>query len=551
MKRWLLALLALLCIAGIHALIVEKVSISTNFPIDNNALLQAASLPTGEEYEAALVNASINAMQVWLQSQGHPFVRIPFPDLIPLSASGMELSFLVEEVLPADQVSLRFTGLRYFTEAKLRSLLLLSDSHKSGIADLPRIMQRILDLYQSRGFFFVTVQLDSLLLEESLTAYIGISEGKLFRLEKYYFQGNKYTGDKTLIKLSGLSQSAVINPAALESARESILRKSYINSCIIEPIDSSSLLIKVEEGKMTYLEGVLGLARRNGKTELTGLMRLQFLNLWGSDRSIRLNWQQTLQSSKLELGYHESGPNSFPLSADIALNRTVQDSTWVKSSLSADIYSYHADQKYGVELATQGISPGERRPMIIQSTSSRSIGAFWRLDSRDQQLNPSRGMQTGITYRISNSSSGKRWSNAVEADHAQFLGLSRRWTVAAGFHLRSLADSTDADYQLYRLGGFNSLRGYREDEFSSWRLAWASLELRYLINSQSRVYLFYDHGLFSSAEGLKSDIFAPGLGIKVKTRLGILSIEYGLGYRDKGFADLGSGMIHAGLDASF
>jgi hypothetical protein len=39
-----------------------------------------------------------------------------------------------------------------------------------------------------------------------------------------------------------------------------------------------------------------------------------------------------------------------------------------------------------------------------------------------------------------------------------------------------------------------------------------------------------------------------GGGIKLGTRLGILSIEYGLGYRDKSFGSLGSGMIHLGLD---
>jgi len=39
--------------------------------------------------------------------------------------------------------------------------------------------------------------------------------------------------------------------------------------------------------------------------------------------------------------------------------------------------------------------------------------------------------------------------------------------------------------------------------------------------------------------------------MKINTRLGILGLEYALGYRDKHFANLDSGMIHLGLDVAF
>jgi outer membrane protein assembly factor BamA len=396
------------------------------------------------------------------------------------------------------------------------------------------------------------VQLDSLTIEKGLTAWLGITEGKQFKPEKYYFQGNKYTKEKTLIRLSGLDQASVVNTVVLQMAEDNILRKNYIKSCQVVPVDPSSVLIKIEEGKMASLEGVMGLARRNGKTELTGLLRLQFLNISGTDRAVELNWRKNSFNSDLELAYHESGPVSFPISGDIFLSRVTQDSTWIRSSVSADIYSYHAYQLYGLELAAQSIVPGDRRPMLISKSANRSIGAFWRLDSRDQQFNPTKGAQTDLTYRIRNADTGRKWSNALEAEHIQFIGLTNRLSLSLGLHLRTLAVSDTTDYLQYRMGGYNSLRGYHEDEFSSWRLGWANLELRWLLSNQARVYLFYDHGARVTPEGTyQIALFAPGLGIKVRTTLGILSIEYALGWRDNGFANPGAGMIHAGLDASF
>jgi outer membrane protein assembly factor BamA len=190
--------------------------------------------------------------------------------------------------------------------------------------------------------------------------------------------------------------------------------------------------------------------------------------------------------------------------------------------------------------------------MQISKSSNWSVGAFWIQDSSDNPLNPSRGSSSQIAYRVRRLHSPSRWSNALEADHTHFLNLGKRWVLAAGAHLRSLAEEDSSAYLQYGMGGYNSLRGYREEEFSSWRLGWGNLELRWRLAANSRLYLFYDHGvLMRGGDELDARLFAPGLGIKVGSRLGVLSIEYGLGFRDKAFPSFTSGMIHAGLDTSF
>lgn len=547
-----LALLLLLIASGASALVIGRISFDADLRIDEQALSRASGLDTGSEFDPSALQPSLEAMQDYLARQGHPFVRIPMPELIPLDENSLELRFTLRELLPADRILTRFNGLRYFTEAKLRSLLLIPDDRTYAVNELPVLLNRVLELYHSRGYLFASVGLDSLARNESLTAWIGISEGKPFRLERYYFVGNKHTRDDALLRLSGLSQTRVLTPQALYAAEQNILRKSYIADCLIEPINENSLLIRVKEGKMTYLEGILGLNQIAGKAELTGLARLRFLNLWGSDRSVSLNWRKSIQSGELELSYHESGLNRFPLSADLHLSRVTQDSTWIKSAFETEIYSYHGYQRYGIELTAQGIAPGSRRPMLVERSSINSAGVFWSLDSRDQNVNPLKGVEAYLAYRMQNSETGKRWRGAFEADNVNYLSLSRRWVAAFGVHLRNLDDPEAAAWSLYRMGGYGSLRGYREDEFNSWRLGWLSLELRYLLSVSSRVYLFWDQGAMAGdASSYKTDIFAPGLGLKIKTRLGILGIEYALGYRDQGFADFGSGMIHAGLDAAF
>jgi outer membrane protein assembly factor BamA len=86
-------------------------------------------------------------------------------------------------------------------------------------------MQQVLSLYNSRGYLFAKVQLDSLVLEDKLTAYIGIEEGKPLRVNNYIFRGNKVTKDKTLLQLSGLDNLDIITLESIMQAQENILRR--------------------------------------------------------------------------------------------------------------------------------------------------------------------------------------------------------------------------------------------------------------------------------------------------------------------------------------
>ncbi|MDP2173822.1 MAG: BamA/TamA family outer membrane protein [Candidatus Cloacimonadaceae bacterium] len=552
MKKLPVLIAILLCALQIGALRIREVSYSADFPFDEVRLRQVSGLRKGAEYSPELLKMAITAMQTELSRQGRHFVKIPYPELIPVSEEELDLSFLLDEIISSRQVSVHFVGMRYFSEAKLKQVLLIGEERRFSIDELPGLMNLILDQYRQRAYLFAKVSLDSLVYGDALGAWLRIEEGKPFKAERYYFEGNQYTRDQTLIKLSGLAQKPLITPQALDQAEQNILRKAYIRDAIIEPIEENSLLIKIEEGKMTYLEGILGINQRELKTELSGLLRLKFLNLWGSDRSISLYWKEHSGSGELELSYHESGLNRFPLSGDLYLYRAVQDSSWIKSQVRAEIYSYFANHRYGIEMVGESIAPGMRRPIIVDKNARRSIGAFWRFDNSRPRINPAKGIEADLVYRIIYSDLAKRFRDAFEADYSTYLRISNRFVTSLGFHLRNLNDTAALDYELYKMGGYSSLRGYGEDEIRSHRLGWANYELRYHLSPQSRAFVFFDHGAYAlPLNRFKSDLLALGLGIKVNTRLGILGIAYGLGYRENGFADFGSGMVHAGLDLSF
>lgn len=523
--------------------------------IPSELLLRAAAIKPGMALEAQDIPRITESLQSYFHSLGDYYVAIAAPQIEPLGENRIALRYRVSRLADAANTLLRFEGLRYFSESRIRELLFLQADSSVGLSSVDGIISRIVSIYNSRGYLFAAVALDSLLLDEErkLTAVLRIDEGSPFRLREIVCEGNLYSRDQTLIRLSGLSGISTITPQILAEAEERILVKSYIQDCSIIPLDSSSLLIRIREGKMSYLEGVAGLSRSGGSTKLNGLINLRFLNLWGTDRAISLYWKGLPEgSSDLRLAYHESGFNRYPVAADLALSRSSQDSTWVKSRVSTDIYYYNQYHRLGMELLFDEISPGSRRPIQIQRDSNRSLGAFWAYQKLDNLRNPSTGMETNLRYRIFLGADADEPASALEADTVNYLRLTNRWVLALGIHLKSLDKLSSEAYNQFSMGGYKSLRGYREDAFRSWRLAWLNAELRYRLGAESRLYAFFDQAaIINSAEELQTDLFAIGLGIKLRSRIGILSLEYALGNRDKGLWDFGLGVIHLGLDAAF
>ncbi len=533
--------------------VIGAIEFETDLAVDVDKLKDASGLIIGDALDR---NSLIEASQMihsYLASIGFLYIQIPFPEMIPEEDGSIRLVFQVRELISSTINRVDFVGLSYFSEAKLREFIFFTENQSIELAELPSLMNRILQLYLSRGYLFASVELESLVIDESLRAVININEGKPFRIERYIFDGNKVTRDNALIVLSALHRHKTITPSALRQAEQNILRKSYIRDCQITPINESSLLIRIEEGKMTFLEGVLGYSEtQSGKRELSGLMRLKFMNLWGTDRAIQLFWRQIPSGTgELEFKYHESGSMAVPVAGDFSLYRAVQDSTWIKTRSTVDIYYTMLYQKIGIELSMQRIDPGIRRPILIEKSGSESIGALWSFYQIDNISNPTRGNEMDLRYRyiFTGQNEGKKQKTALELNAGTYYPLHNRWVAALEFHARNLDDENAKDYELFGMGGYNSLRGYTEDAFRSWRLGWANYEIRYRITPESRSYLFFDHGFVADGKTkLKTDIFGFGAGIKVRTRLGILGIEYGLGYRDRTALDLASGMIHMGLD---
>lgn len=539
-------------------LYLNKVRLEGLTTLSENDLVKELNLPAKQIYEPELRTIIKEKLQSILTRKGYYFATIAQKDIVPVDNIKINLVFTIEEGFKGNLEAVRFSGNRYFSTDTIIRLLALKAGRELTLTRLPGIMNNILSLYTSRGYLFTEVALDSLITEENrLFAVIQIKEGPLFKSEKYLFSGNKVTKSNTLLRISGLNQVSQITPEILSQAEENVLRKAYIRTCSIVPLNANTLGFAIEESRMTKIEGVLGVTNdpASNKRNLNGFVNLQFLNLWGTDRSIGLHWKSLSATYRLlELAYHESGWMRYPIEGDILFQRTQQDSAWVRIKAEFSAYYGFIAHKLGTNLYSETLYPDNPDTTLAVKTRYYNGSLFWEYSKTDYAPNPTTGsrfkVKSGLLFKQTSAETKSIPIN--ELDAATYFPLAKQLVLALGLHYREISDKNAMLYEQYKLGGFNSLRGYVEDAFSSWRIGWSNSELRYIMSRDSRLFLLFDNGfLQTTPDKIKADLMGLGMGISVQSRVGLISVSYTLSISNKEIAEPGNGMLHIGLLSSF
>jgi hemolysin activation/secretion protein len=109
----------------------------------------------------------------------------------------------------------------------------------------------------------------------------------------------------------------------------------------------------------------------------------------------------------------------------------------------------------------------------------------------------------------------------------------------------SLFSEDASTWEMFRLGGVGTVRGYREEQFVAEQVAWSNLEYRFFLGRSGWFAPFFDLGYY--ADGTSEWIYGWGIGMALTSKIGIVTIDYGLGREDS----FGNGKVHIGALTSF
>jgi len=529
---------------------IGEIKFEGNKLISDQDLSSSISSSAGSIFNQALLNMDAKHISEYYSNKGLYNIKVHTPQIITHSPTRIDVIFQIEELSEIPITNINFTGNSYITNNKLLSILPKRDL---TLLELAESLKTLAEYYADNGFLFADVKLDSLKNgNEEFTAFINIAEGRFCQFTEYKFKGNKTTRNETLIRISRLGRIRNINPATLHQAANNIRLKRYIKKCDLIPLDHNKLLFQVEEDRMSLISGILGYDNsKEGNNRITGWVDLEFMNLYGTDRSLALNWQHlSAEVSSIEFKYHESGISRFPVNADLLVYRQEVDSTYIRSKFESEIYYYDLYNRYGIFLGMEEIFPGSRKPAIIERSTFNKLGVLWDMTALDNILNPSSGTEIYLKYYyIFNTVDKTNISKqAVEIKWAKYFDVGKQFVLGFDVNVNVIENKQLTEFEVYELGGAKSLRGFNENVFSGYRVGWSDIELRYLFGRDSRLFAFGAYGYVENLIYKYSDLFSFGFGLRTQTKIGLLGIDYGLGIQKGEMRNPLDGIIHIGIE---
>jgi len=562
---------------------IQDFTVKGNEHFSRREILAWVTLKPGSAFSEIQLQENIKAILRNYRDEGYYLASIDsVQKIFNDDSSAVSIAvFLVEgEQLEIGKITVDGNEL-FSQEAILRNF-------NTSVGDVLResVLEKDIDVligrYERSGYPFAKVEVDNILPydedgRKKLALHLKVDEGKLITINEIRVQGNKTTQNDVIVRETRITPGETYNQEKVNDIKRRLDRLNFFTS-VSEPelyvinsdtVGIGGLLIKVQEGNTNTFDGVIGYQPARTESErgyLTGLINISMRNLFGTARRADFRWhQQDRATQELELHYLEPWVFGYPVNIGLGFLQRKQDSTYIsrRFDVKGDMLITE-NLTAGLLFNQESIIPSDVNAFVVSGSRTITGGAEIRYDTRDDVYNPTTGVFYRTNYQIgqkkifaagvADSADGSFTVQRIGLDVETFFETFSKQVVAVGLHGRELRSEKIEVSDLFRFGGTNTLRGYREDQFLASRLLWSNLEYRFSLARRSYLYGFFDAGYYlkpkddsRKTEEISGVKTGYGIGVRIETALGIIGVSYALGQGDS----FSQGKIHFGLVNDF
>jgi len=611
---WILTIPVLLSVSGrnysqdhprARTPVVQAIEIYGNKKISSDKILDAFFLKKNQPYAAEALKNDLLALLRLYEKKHYYLAAVDTVETIYSQDSGqVAIHIYLTENKPIRTGTISITGNDLFSASRMIAFM----ETRSGVVFDPTVFGQDIDYLLSqyeqtgRPFAVITIPEYSLISdghEPVLNLTLAVDEGPEVIIRSIQFEGNTQTQSRVLGRYFGYTPPSLYDQRRVESGAARLRKLTFMDRVeepeIVLGRDSLyGLQIRVTEGPSNTIDGIAGYVPKRPGTEergyFTGMINLSFQNLFGTARRLDFRWQKKNRYSQdFLIAYTEPWVAGWPVHLTVSMQQMVQDTIYVERHYGLDAaYEMNPYWQLTGSIQRKTVDPGGTAiGFIFGIPASAFLTASFgiRYDSRDDRLNPTRGVFYGASAAYSRKSDQSFMENPsgrdtiyigadmkilsrqteryatqkVLMDFEGYLPVSRRLVLFTGMHgsVYKTPQAVVPYSEQTRLGGLNTLRGYQQEFFSGTRIGWNNLELRWLTSRQSRIFLFADVGyyyrkIYADAEKtrIRTEDGWPvgyGFGLRFQTRMGLFGLDYGLGRR----TSLSTGMVHFGITSRF
>jgi outer membrane protein assembly factor BamA len=449
------------------------------------------------------------------------------------------------------------------------------------------LMDRVVSFYEDHGYPFAQIHLDSIKLQSNtVAAVLAVQKKQLIKIDSVEVKGTLKISDQYIYGYLGIRPGDLYN----ESKIRAISARLKALPFLMEAKPTQVIFVKGKAIVYLYLSrrsanqfnGIIGiLPDPAGKITITGDINLQLQNSFHRAEEIGFHWQH-LQPLTENLMLHFSYPYLFktPFGFDEDFKLFKQDTTYLQTDEKIGIKYLMTGGNYWKVYYENITSSLLSTSTLVYQTSglppyadnvTQLYGIEFKAVNLDYIYNP----RSGYELLVNAAAGTKTISKNPKLDPAIYEGLQLnsdeyRASINGSYYIplsvrSALKLQAQGGYinapsllvnDLYRIGGFQVLRGFDEQSIYTSAYSVGTIEFHYLLEQNSFMFVFYDQGwctetLASTISYFNDTPFGFGAGMNFQTKAGIFSISYAVGKDLSNPINFGQGKISFGLVNNF
>ena len=500
-------------------------------------------------YDEELFKIDLKALEIFYRRNGYLDVRIGEPK-VEVKDKKLTVKVEIDEGKRRWVKGIRIEGCKIFKEREL--LKGLSTKVNEPINEETLISDRIYikSRYAERGYLYAQVEPRYDPTSGLVTFYV--EEGKQVRVGRITFSGNERTDRSVLMREMGLKEGQVFNAAKLAESRVNLFRLGLFKSITFEldGLDRKSDVVDISVHLSERNSGSLNLSGGYSPAEgIRAAIELSHRNLFGKARRF---------SAKLRVGTLGNRYEIFYIEPWLLGTRTRMTSRVFREDLEEGENALATGMILGLTRKVKRANDisVQYKYQILSGpdfrTSISSLGTLFQRDTRDSFLDPSRGWLNelsaeyagGPLLRGENSffkltGALRNYRRLVGSGSERRYRLALAWAVRAGYARGLRATRRIIIFERFKVGGANTVRGYREGRIGSSVEGRGNIFLVGNVELRSWIYKFAGMSLFLDMgniwnelsqikfEGLNTFEPAVGAGLRFSTPIGPLRLDYG------------------------
>ncbi len=545
-----------------------------------------------EPYVKDQILKDIDMLISTLQNQG--YLRARMQSLIETfhpKNKTVSLRIVINEGFLTKIKSVHFTGNQHATDEDLLELLKLNLGEPLNLSLLENGFETLKEYYFQKGFLhFKISNPDEIITYNNNNTladiHFDLNEGPEVKVQNILVQGNEKTNSDVILKELAFQPGSILTWDLIKESQYRLQQTGLFSNVDISlpEVSQHTVLVRVTERNPGILRFLLG---ANNEFDLTfrGSVGLGYRNLWGTARGINTRLELRYANDVNFLGYtvgmsyyepfifssrtrgrinlvHSRDLESlFQRSDDILIEDSTALDLLLEREVNRQVTLNYTLWKLEIEKRFYGRSNDE-----IERQSIGSTGPGIEFDYRNDPFNTTKGIYSQFNLDFADPLLGStksirylRFSGGFNI-YTPLLSKIILASSMQGGYITNLNRSRSLipESRVFFLGGQSTLRGYElnsipnrsgllEDESMSLTIPTYSYfyllksELRFAIFKALGGVLFYDGGGVNIDQRHQEDEYrdAVGLGIRIATPVGPVSIEYGFKLRKRSEESLG------------